>query len=657
MSENNLKTHYSAKELLALSLTLLPNSVQGIIYQAKKQAWQTRKRVGQGGGNEYALDSFPETLQTEIRSKLLKLLPVEVSKGELSTLRQEIDLEQITDNQLSTADNRIVVVRWYLIQEKQLGLSRTKSLDSVITAVASGEIPAEICKAIMAGNGKAGGKLKLSKRTLHSWVLAYEAGENSAERLKQMIPLKTQKRAVPERCPWLQAFLPFYQTFSNVALKQAYAQFAMQYEGEDLPTESQVRYALKQLPDYVVQQGRKTGAEMRNLMPFIRRNDQVMGLNECWVGDGHSFKAYVKNLLGMPYIPEVTAIIDVRSHRVVGWSIANSESVMAVGDAFRHGVMNVGLPNIYYSDNGGGQSNKMLDSDVTGIFARLGVHHETGVAGNPQGRGIIERLWQSTLIPLAKTYASYGGKDADNATKHWNYRKLKSAMKAKTKNQLMTDEQRRAMAKVPEFANFVEDVTACFEDYNNRPHRSLPKNPETGLRFSPNAFWAYLANMTNWKAEIITEEESKMLFRPEVVRVVQRGEVHFDNKIYFHIDLADFDGKEVRVCYDIHDPQTVLVKQQSGEIICQAVLDGNKVAYFPESVRESAARKSLEAKIKRKQDAIDLIKAQDKQIYTIEHIPEFSLLTPKKPAKETITYAFTYADKEEAEKRKLAVGG
>lgn len=639
-------------------LPLMPKTTQGIGLKAKQENRERRRKAGvKSNVFEYHLHSLPPETQQALRAHLLNLLPAEIRQGELDIKRQRLDLSQVSDKQLSTADSRILVVRWHLAKEQELGLSRTKTLDMVIVAIAQRNVPEAVLNAISRGNNKSGGKLKLSKRTLHSRVLAYEAGESSAEQLRQMMPLKNPKRTTPERLAWLPTFLQFYQTFSNVALTQAYAQFAMQYEGEDLPTESQVRYALKRLPDYVVQQGRKTGAEMRNLMPFVRRDSQVMGLNECWVGDGHSFKAYVKNLLGMPYIPEVTAIIDVRSHRVVGWSIANSESVMAVGDAFRHGVMNVGLPNIYYSDNGGGQSNKVLDSDVTGMFSRLGVHHETGESGNLQGRGIIERLWQSTLIPLAKTYASYGGKDADNATKHWNYRKLKSAMKAKTKNQLMTDEQRRAMAKVPEFADFVADVTACFEDYNNRPHRSLPKNPETGLRFSPYEFWAYLAEMTNWKAEVITEEESKMLFRPEVVRVVQRGEVHFDNKIYFHIDLADFDGKEVRVCYDIHDPQTVLVKQRSGEIICQAVLDGNKVAYFPESVRESAARKSLEAKIRRKQDAIELAKAQHTPIYTIEHMPEFNLLTPKKPAKETITYAFTYADKEEAEKKKLAVGG
>lgn len=104
-----------------------------------------------------------------------------------------------------------------------------------------------------------------------------------------------------------------------------------------------------------------------------------------------------------------------------------------------------------------------------------------------------------------------------------------------------------------------------------------------------------------------------MLFRPEVERVVQRGEIHFDQKIYFHLDLADFSGKKVRVSYDIHNPESVIVKMPNGTIICEALLDGNKVAYFPESVRESGQRKSLEAKIRRKQDSIEILQAQSRQ--------------------------------------------
>ncbi|SSZ29874.1 Uncharacterised protein [Aggregatibacter aphrophilus] len=45
MSVNNLKTHYSAKELVGLSLATLPNSVQGILYQAKRIAGQLKKEL------------------------------------------------------------------------------------------------------------------------------------------------------------------------------------------------------------------------------------------------------------------------------------------------------------------------------------------------------------------------------------------------------------------------------------------------------------------------------------------------------------------------------------------------------------------------------------------------------------------------------------
>ncbi len=45
MSCNNLKTHYSAKELLGLSLSAFPNSVQGIIYQAKNKNGKLKKEL------------------------------------------------------------------------------------------------------------------------------------------------------------------------------------------------------------------------------------------------------------------------------------------------------------------------------------------------------------------------------------------------------------------------------------------------------------------------------------------------------------------------------------------------------------------------------------------------------------------------------------
>ncbi|EIG26611.1 DNA-binding protein, partial [Haemophilus paraphrohaemolyticus] len=76
MEANNLKTHYSAKELLNMSLTNLPNSVQAIIYQAKKNNWKSQKRQGRGGGLEYELASLPIEIQNEL---LLKTTPAQTA--------------------------------------------------------------------------------------------------------------------------------------------------------------------------------------------------------------------------------------------------------------------------------------------------------------------------------------------------------------------------------------------------------------------------------------------------------------------------------------------------------------------------------------------------------------------------------------------------
>lgn len=66
MEKAHLKTHYSAKELLDLSLNCLPNSVQGILYQSKKNKWKGRKRSGQGGGIEFEFSALPIDIQAEI---------------------------------------------------------------------------------------------------------------------------------------------------------------------------------------------------------------------------------------------------------------------------------------------------------------------------------------------------------------------------------------------------------------------------------------------------------------------------------------------------------------------------------------------------------------------------------------------------------------
>lgn len=64
----------------------------------------------------------------------------------------------------------------------------------------------------------------------------------------------------------------------------------------------------------------------------------------------------------------------------------SSENAFAVADALRHAISLHGVPAIYYSDNGGGEKNKFLDAEITGMLPRLGIRHETGIAAIRRAR-------------------------------------------------------------------------------------------------------------------------------------------------------------------------------------------------------------------------------------------------------------------------------
>ncbi|OFC61626.1 Mu transposase C-terminal domain-containing protein [Candidatus Erwinia dacicola] len=77
------------------------------------------------------------------------------------------------------------------------------------------------------------------------------------------------------------------------------------------------------------------------------------------------------------------------------------------------------------------------------------------------------------------------------------------------------------------------------------------------------------------------------MFKPEVKRVAVRGEVRGFNNRYFSTELATVEGEEVRVCFDIHDPHSVIVRRMDGSWVCDAIWDGNKVDAFPKPYVEA----------------------------------------------------------------------
>ncbi|HCL9717034.1 TPA: transposase, partial [Escherichia coli] len=392
---------------------------------------------------------------------------------------------------------------------------------------------------------------------------------------------------------------------------------------------------------------RSTGSAWRSLNPFVRRDWSTLPVNAVWVGDGHCMKLMAFSpATGNTFRPEVTLVMDAGQRFIVGWSLSLSENVVAVADALRHGMSQHGIPLIYYSDNGGGEKNRVLDADITGILPRLGVEHRTGIPGNPQGRGVIERLNKEIPRDVALSFQTYCSKNADKETVMMQQRITQSAIKATHKGKELTKRQVKAMGEVPTFEQLLAAIELEVKRYNNRPHSSLPRK-EDGEHYSPAAYRRKLIKEQKAEIDMLSPEELHEMFRPESICTVRRGEVVLFRNIYFSTELAAEHGNEVRVCYDIHDANSVIVRRMDGSYICDAIWNGNKVDAFPKAVIEQQQEKRARGRIARATQKIE--EAKRELTPAITQKPDFNLgyglERPEKKEKEELYFFASERDR------------
>lgn len=131
------------------------------------------------------------------------------------------------------------------------------------------------------------------------------------------------------------------------------------------------------------------------------------------------------------------------------------------------------------------------------------------------------------------------------------------------------------------FDVFLEFINEKIEEYNNRPHRSLPKiTDESGKKrhMTPNEVWEIKVKVA--MIVPVDEDEAAYLFRPQENAKVNRGEMRFLNNIYFNEELKEFHGQKLNFGYDVNDANQIWVYDDLGVLICTAEWNGNKTNYI-----------------------------------------------------------------------------
>ncbi|HGO5822552.1 TPA: Mu transposase C-terminal domain-containing protein [Mannheimia haemolytica] len=645
MGNLSLKTHYSVYEI-AKFIEKAPKNVDA---QAKRENWQSQKRKGRGGGVEYELACLPQEIQTEIRSRFMSAV-VEAKPKKLPVVRAEVELGNLTTKQREIADARMALVAYVL--ELEGSMSRIKAITYLCNLAKQGEMPPHLAELVAVANAKKTVKRTLSVRTLNGWVVDYCKAENAEQRLKLLAP-QVRQETKPEEIWWLSAFLGTYRQKNGICLTEAYREFevewAYQYADNPLllaqcPSLRQVQRAMNKLPLYVKEYGRRTGSHYKQLLSYVKRDWSVLRANDVWIGDGHSLKLKVAHPIhGKPFTPELTMIVDGAGRKVVGWSLALSENAFAVADALRHAISLHGVPAIYYSDNGGGEKNKFLDAEITGMLPRLGIRHETGIAGNPQGRGIIERLNKTIGMTIARQFETGYATGADPETVRKTLYAVNSLANAKGE---LTPLQRKAQGKLPTWQQLIEVIQSVIDWYNN-------EHIHSEIRTTPARKYQQMLHAED--VVMLSPIELRDMSRPEFIRKPERGWISWNNNSYFSLKLLDFDREEVVIGIDIHNAESVQVRTKDGRFICEAIWNGNTREAFPVAMVEQERKKRHQRRTNLQQRKLDEINQELNPVLTIEQKNDFSLLATARKPKETQPIFLTRAEKEDYEK-KLAVG-
>ncbi len=328
----------------------------------------------------------------------------------------------------------------------------------------------------------------------------------------------------------------------------------------------------------------------------ITRDYSGLRSNEVWCADHHQFDAFVTHE-GRHVRPWVTGFMDVRSRKLVGWTVTpgsgNTDTILA---ALAAGVDSHHVPEEAYIDNGkdfdsaalqgctkrqraarrrrSGATLEVDDNAVAGVFGELGIKVTHAIAYNAKAKP-IERMFGTLCGRFSKLQATYCGNTPANRPE-----------------ELLAKLGRNV---APSLAEFTADFAAWLEgDYHARGHTGDAMDGRTPA----DVFDACLTVKRTAPPEV----RRLLLWKPTRPTAVTKNGVRAGGVSYGQAEPALFAwiGRQVIVRVDPADVGRAAVCEPTGKLICFAA--ANRKLPFkstPAELRAAIARNRAQQKLHR----------------------------------------------------------
>lgn len=589
----------------------MPASKRGVARMAETRRWDkgelARVRSGRGGGMEYHFTLLPELAQAALVMRY----------GEAAVASAPVVLKRTA---LVAAPPRGAAAwAWYetlpanlkdKAAERMAALTQIESISRRL-----GRGPAIRAVAI---------ERAVTVATIHNW-LELVRGVPKVDWLPALAPAARggggRKVEIDER--FWDAFRADYLRASEPSLTSCYDRTVAiaKRDGWAIPNKRTLWRRVDEIPDAVLMLARRGRDATKAMFPAQERDRSGFHAMEAVNADGHKWDVFVKWPDGKIGRPLTVAFQDLYSNMFVSWRHARSENKDSVRLAYGDMVMNYGIPDHCYLDNGRAFASKWLTGGIPNRY-RFKVKEE-----EPDGIMTVlgtEVHWTTPYHGQAKPIER-GFKDfADRIAKHPAFEG------AYTGNNIDAKPENYGSRAIP-IEQFMAIVDAEIFKHNDQAGR---RTKLCGGKFSfREVFNASYANSLIRKA---TPEQYRMcMLMAEAVKPRRLdGAIHFLGNRYWNEKLLEHRGRPLTLRFDpenLHDDLAVYA--QDGTLICVAEL--LEAAGFADTAaaREHAAKRNQWQRANREmleaERAMSLAELVRLQVKSAEpELPEAKIIRP-----------------------------
>ena len=583
----------------------LPGTVAGIIKRANRDGWQSRKRAGRGGGNEYHIDSLPPETQRALRiSHARKVVSELPTKGLSHSERQQslAEYRRLPQHVKNQIDARLALMDAAREFQLAAGLPKSKAYAEFSKAYKADDINVEPWVRDAQPNCSRPALFAWEKRLREHGIASVAGDKGTARRGKGTIDSQ------PELANYIEAMLVAHPHIKSTVLVKA---LRTEFYGQAVTLPSE-RALCRWIASYKIKNAQLFTAvtnpdqwKNKYMAAFGDASEAATGLNQLW-----EFDSTPADLMLADGRHSLLGVIDVYSRRVKFIVMPTSDS-KGVAKVIRRAILDWGVPTIAKTDNGADYKSKWIKT----TFKSLGIEQQFCPPFQGWKKPHIERVFRTFAHDLAELLPGFIGHNVSE-------RQAIEARNSFSDRLFKKDQLIEAKLTAAELQTFCDQWLEY--EYHTRKHGELGCSPNDMVTQYPGA------------VKTIDDERllDVLLSQPAGGRTITKKGIHLNACTYVHAELAAHIGETVQVFYDEADIGRIYVYSAEGDFICTAEdpaisgisreeLAAQAKSIQKEAIQEERRRLKAEARKLTKRDIAQQILTQRAEQERAEKVTDF----------------------------------